>query len=190
MKWFRFVLWPLQSSSSSLCHNTWLAVPKMVCFLCIVPCAVLFPNSESGQRLYRKSHEHPSALDIFYGCDTFCDSISTQWMVRFLRMNSSPRRGVMAVQLTDKMHFKRLEGLLRMMTAVIIAVLPSVESVTVYRDLLCLIWFSQKRIEVISLGLLYPPSRCGNWGSRRLNDRPSKLPSLLITPTPLPNYSL
>lgn len=74
----------------------------------------------------------------------------------------------MAVQVTDKMHFKRLEGLLRMMMAMIIAMLPSVKSFTVYRDLLCLSGFSyththkKKRIEVISPGLLYLLSRCGN----------------------------
>lgn len=47
-------------------------------FLCLVPYAVMFPNSESGQRLYRKNQEHPSSLDVFYDCDTFCESISTQ----------------------------------------------------------------------------------------------------------------
>lgn len=59
------------------------------------------------------------------------------------------KEGVMAVQVTDKMHFKRLEGLLRTMMAMIIAMLPSVKYFTVYRDLLCLIGFSHTHKNIL-----------------------------------------
>ena len=107
--------------------------------MCVVPYAVLFPNSENGRRLYRKSQEHPCSLEIFCDCDIFCDTISTQWMVQFLRMNSLQRKGLLAVQVKDKIHFKGLQGQLKMMMAAITAMLPTVEFFLVYTALLCLI---------------------------------------------------
>lgn len=190
MKWFRSVLWPLPSSSISLCHNTLAWSTENGLFMCIVPYGILFANSECGQRVYRKSQEHLNSLDIFYDCDIFCDTISTQWMVQFRRTNSLQRKGMLAVRVTVKIHFKGLEGQLKMMMAMIIAMLPTVGFFIVYMDLLYLIWFSQKHIEAISEGLLYQLSRCGNWGAKRLNGVRANSQVLWLPLTPLLNYSL
>lgn len=60
-------------------------------------------------------------------------------MVPFLRMNSLQRKGLLAVQVKDKIHFKGLQGQLKMTMAAITAMLPTVEFFLVYTDLLYLI---------------------------------------------------
>ena len=57
-------------------------------------------------------------------------------MVQLLSMNSLHRKGVLAVQVTGKKHFRGLEDQLKMMMSVIAAMLPTVKFFTVYMDLL------------------------------------------------------
>lgn len=54
-------------------------------------------------------------------------------------MNSLQRKGLLAVQVKDKIHFKGLQGQLKMTMAAITAMLPTVEFFLVYTDLLYLI---------------------------------------------------
>lgn len=131
----------MQSSSAIKLHFTahGLALPKSGLLVCIVPYAVFFPHSESGQRSHGKSQEHPSSPDIFCDHDIFCDTVSTQKMVQLLSMNSSQRKRVLAVQVTGKKHLRGLEDQLKMMMSVIAAMRPTVKFFMVYMDLLYLI---------------------------------------------------
>lgn len=133
------------------------------------PLCSFLPTLWKWSEITRESQEHPSSPDIFCDHDIFCDTVSTQKMVQLLSMNSLQRKRVLAVQVTGKKHLRGLEDQLKMMMSVIAAMLSTVKFFMVYMDLLYLIWFSQKYIEVIRQTLLYLLSRSGNCHSNRLN---------------------
>lgn len=93
--------------------------------------SVLFPNFESVQKLYRESKEHPM----------FCTfpMIATYFVILFLPVDSAipndeffAEKWVLVVQMTDRILFKRLEGQLKIMMLVIIAMLPTVKFTAIW----------------------------------------------------------
>lgn len=154
------------------------------------PYAVLFPNSENGQRLCRKSQEHPVLC-------TF--PIIVIYFVRLIPpVNSSVPKDeffaeewVLVVQMTDKIHFKGLEDPVENAdgsdnsNASYCWILYGLHGPSVFHLI-----FTKKKYWSDQSGIVLSTFQMWKLRFKEVKWRQSKLPGFLITPNSLLNYSL